>query len=185
MCDIKIDFSFTWFKGMPERGHTYPFHYVDGETYDVDVLGHISGKFVLADDIHAWFPSHQRLHLTGTNLEELRNFSVQWGKNIIDTERVEFFYDSRMEDLGISGYLLGKGYEDSLIENTRYIAKTKWGEHKDTGKPMMVVEIFGKFKLPGGNTFATNEGQCDNGWAIPGLTWDKFKVLDIKWKRIR
>jgi hypothetical protein len=107
------------------------------------------------------------------------------GKNIIDTERVEFFYDSRMEDLGISGYLLGEGY--SLMENTRYVAKTKWGEHKDTGKPLMVVEIFGKFKLPSGNTLTINEGQCANGWAIKiqGLIWDKFKVLDIKWKRIR
>jgi hypothetical protein len=80
MEETKIDFSFTWFKGMPARNSMYLFHYMDGETYDVDVSGYISGKFVLGDDIHACFPSHQRLHLTGTNLEELRNFSVQWEK---------------------------------------------------------------------------------------------------------
>jgi hypothetical protein len=108
------------------------------------------------------------------------------GKNIIDVERVEFIYDIRMKESGISGYLLGEGYKDSLIENMKYVAKTrKWGEHKDTGKPLMAVEIFGTFLMSSGNKFTTNEGQCNNGWLIPGLSWDKFKVLNIEWVKIQ
>lgn len=107
------------------------------------------------------------------------------GKNIIEVERIEFIYDRRMQDLGISGDLLGEDYEDSLIEDKKYIAKTKCGEHKDTGEPLMVVEIFGTFKTRSGNTFTTNEGECENGWAIPGLSWDKFKVLNIEWVKIQ
>ncbi len=77
---IQVDFSFVWFKSMPQRNPMYLFHYVDGETYDVDTLGQVSGKFVISDDIHAYFPSHQRLALSESNLDELRKFSVRWEK---------------------------------------------------------------------------------------------------------
>jgi hypothetical protein len=80
MDGIEIDFIFTWGYGMPQRNPMYLFHYIDGETYEVDVLGHLRGNFVIADDINAQFPSHQRLALTEQNLEELRKFSVKWEK---------------------------------------------------------------------------------------------------------
>lgn len=80
MDEVKIDFIFTWSNGMPPRHPMYLFHYIDGETYEVDVLGHLNGKFVISDDIDSRFPSHQRLALTEQNLEELRKFSLKWEK---------------------------------------------------------------------------------------------------------
>ncbi len=106
------------------------------------------------------------------------------GKNIIETERVEFIYDLEMKRHGIDGNLLGENSE-YFIPGYNYIAKTRWGEHKDTGKPLMIVEIFGTFLMRSGNTFTTNEGQCKYGWAIPGTHWDTFKTLNPKWMRIR
>jgi hypothetical protein len=78
MDEVKIDFIFIWVNGMPPRNPMHLFHFIDGETYEVDVLGHINGKFVVFDDIHAQFPSHQRLALTEPNLEELRKFRITW-----------------------------------------------------------------------------------------------------------
>jgi hypothetical protein len=78
MDGIEIDFIFTWTNGMPPRNPMYLFHYIDGETYEVDVSGHLNGKFVIADDIDSRFPSHQRLALTEQNLEELRKFRITW-----------------------------------------------------------------------------------------------------------
>jgi hypothetical protein len=77
---VEIDFSFFWFEGMPQRNGMYLFRYIDGEIYDVDLLGHINGKFAIFDDINAEFPAKQRLALTESNLAELRKFSVEWKK---------------------------------------------------------------------------------------------------------
>ena len=104
------------------------------------------------------------------------------GENIIEVERVEFTYDLEMKNYGIDGDLVGS---DGFIPGYTYIAKTRWGEHRDTGKPLMIVEIFGTFLTRSGNTFTTNEGQCENGWAISGKHWDIIRTLDPKWMRIR
>jgi hypothetical protein len=106
------------------------------------------------------------------------------GKNIIETERLEFIYDYEMRKHGINGNLFGENSE-YFIPGYTYVAKTRWAEHIDTGKPLMIVEIFGTFLTRSGNTFATLEGQCEYGWAIPGTHWDTFKTLNPKWMRIR
>jgi hypothetical protein len=64
---------------MPQKNSMYYFQYIDGEMYEVDLLGHINGKFSI------WIgnepsQSQQRLALTESNLEELRKFSVRWEK---------------------------------------------------------------------------------------------------------
>lgn len=74
----KIDFRFSWFEGMPQRNSMYLFRYIDGETYEIDGFGHVSGNFAIFDDIDAIFPSHQRISLLKADIEQLRKFSVKW-----------------------------------------------------------------------------------------------------------
>ena len=74
----KIDFKFSWFEGMPQRKSMYLFRYIDGETYEIDGFGHVSGNFAIFDDVDAIFPSYQRICLQKGDIEQLRKFSVKW-----------------------------------------------------------------------------------------------------------
>ena len=78
MEESKIDFIFTWGTMMPQRHDMYLFRYIDGETYEIDMFGHVSGNFAIFDDIDAIFPSHQRISLLKADIEQLRKFSVKW-----------------------------------------------------------------------------------------------------------
>lgn len=79
MGEIEIDFSFLWFEGMPQKNSMYYFQHIDGEMYEVDLLGHINGKFSIWIG-NEYSQSQQRLALSESNLDELRKFSVRWEK---------------------------------------------------------------------------------------------------------
>jgi hypothetical protein len=120
-------------------------------------------------------------------MEDFENFleNIETrGEEVIPIERVEFIYDLEMRRYGLDGNLFGENSE-YFIPGYSYVAKTRWGEHIDTGKPLMIVEIFGTFLTRNGGTFTTNEDQCENGWAIPGTHWDTIRVMNLKWLGIK
>jgi hypothetical protein len=106
------------------------------------------------------------------------------GENIIEAERVEFIYDLGMKEYGLCGDIMGET-SDYFIPGFSYTAKTRWTKHKDTGEPLMIVEMFGAFLMRDGDVLDLNEGSFDNGWAISGKNWNIIRTLDPKWMRIR
>lgn len=106
------------------------------------------------------------------------------GEDIIKEERVEFIYDPIMKEYGLGGDVIGEG-SDYFIPDFKYAAKTRWTKHKDTGEPLMIVEMYGTFLMRNGSALTVHESTFDHGWAISGKNWDIIKLLDLRWNRIR